>query len=106
MTINQSMTKHILGRVFNFLTSSPFRQTGNVQLNKAQTLLSAKILYGGFNEFESDLCSNDFHIFTGTCIYLYGSFNISARRINISELYFHKEYLQLTRRKNVYNTSN
>ena len=53
------MTKHILGRVFNFLTSSPFRQTGNVQLNKAQTLLSAKTLYGGFNEFESDLCSNE-----------------------------------------------
>ena len=62
MTINQSMTKHILGRVFNFLTSSPFRQTGNVQLNKAQTLLSAKILYGGFNEFESDLCSNEHYL--------------------------------------------
>ena len=56
------MTKHILGRVFNFLSSSPFRQTGNVQLNKAQTLLSAKILYGGFNEFESDLCSNEHYL--------------------------------------------
>lgn len=39
-------------------------------------------------------------------MYLYGSFNISARRINISELYFPKEYLQLTGRKNIHNASN
>ena len=45
---------------FSYLIS--LQDTGNVQLNKAQTLLSAKILYGGFNEFESDLCSNEHYL--------------------------------------------